>query len=543
MALDRYDCGFHICPNDSLQILVKDRKSNRTFSNLFTKSKLESMNITFPTSELPIILETARDAKKNNLKNWKFLIKYKSIPSSLSADDCGPLTPQNTLFSYKSGDKMVLLLHVNEPRFWMKATFKLNEMITNCPAKLSLSLSQSVSLHANDDRGAFTPTAQQLQRSPRRSLRIPRARSQSSTCTLTKPRALRKSRQLFVGIPDPVSVPSTKQSFSLKRKLIKPLKGPEECVSSEGAHKIVELEAVIESFKAKNGTLLSKIQNMKSIGKIQHKSPSPKRLKRESENKENKLWLKHKIERLEKNLDGKMMKQFGIQFKSHNEWKEIVNQSFNILVKLSKSLHSKDEQYQSVSNKWMKAKKENKELSKSDSIKDAQLEKQRNIIRDLKQQIVDRDASLNAKKQNERQLEDTIKQMEKEFATKTNEFDEQINSMNEEKVRLNVLLNNSIQEMKENKTDFDELQQDNDTMHEEIRNLKFSIYQSNQKSRELIECIKNSQDICDRISLGHISSAAVEISTADSDGEGDVQHSKATSNGFFAAAHNDNNYV
>merc|ERR1711933_694851 len=201
--------------------------------------------------------------------------------------------------------------------------------------------------------------------------------------------------------------------------------------------KIKEVEAEIKSLKRHNGTLVNKIEN------ITKQNDNFIMEQREQQNKANqdKLWLKQRIERMVKRIDAKLLKNLGINFKNNEDWKDykdVLSVSLNIIQKLAKKNNSNEEQYQSVSNKWIASKKENKELKKSKHLMEAMLERQKIMINDTKQQIDDKDKKLNLMRANQRNLADKIKKLERNIVEISNKYDKQIDDINEENVRLNV---------------------------------------------------------------------------------------------------------
>merc|ERR1712154_454241 len=102
----------------------------------------------------------------------------------------------------------------------------------------------------------------------------------------------------------------------------------------------------------------------------------------------------------------------------------------------------------------------------------------------------------------------------------SNKYDKQIDDINEENIRLNVKLNNSMQEMNESKTDFDEIVRRNEELKENNKNLindvetlKYVINETNQRSLKLIECVNSSHQIISNLSYNN--SDSDDISSSD----------------------------
>merc|ERR1712228_65858 len=219
------------------------------------------------------------------------------------------------------------------------------------------------------------------------------------------------------------------------------------------------------------------------------------------ENEENKKWINQRIKRMKKMIKPNILKEFGINFEQSNDWKDVMNASFNIIQKFASFIISKEEQYVSVSNKWMLSKRDNKQLKKNQNMMEAQIEKQKNIINDLKQTICEKDKRTNVSKANLRESNDKIRELESQMIQIQNEYDQQIEDMQQENTALGVKLKNALHEMEETKADCDELSEDNLKLKNNVYRLQNVIKITNQKSMELIQCIQNSKDIASELSI------------------------------------------
>ena len=102
--------------------------------------------------------------------------------------------------------------------------------------------------------------------------------------------------------------------------------------------RIFELEKQIRILEKDNDNLLTKIKDITT-------SPNTKSTTTNSNNNNNnngdKYWLKQKIEKVEENVDMKLLKNAGFHLGKDNEtcdWKDVLNVSFNIIQKLAKQV-------------------------------------------------------------------------------------------------------------------------------------------------------------------------------------------------------------
>eukprot|EP01083_Nonionella_stella_P206858 752002_1 len=248
MSQNRYDCQFNVCSNDSLQILVRDQKSKRQFSNLFTKSKLLEMNLGYSVNELANILDTAKDAKSKNLKNWKFLIKYKSNSSIIN--DAEALTAQNTLFSYKTGDKMIILVNICEPKFELNAVFLLRQSISPLQSTTKKAKNPFSYTYASKNNDNYINSYSKRQR--RQTAEGVQIKTRTRSQTLT-------SKRLQSQIPKPIkrkrNIKTHKYSHKPRRSMTRL---SQMHIENEKDLKIAQLNKRIKRLERENRNLLNK---------------------------------------------------------------------------------------------------------------------------------------------------------------------------------------------------------------------------------------------------------------------------------------------
>ena len=368
-------------------------------------------------------------------------------------------------------------------------------------------------------------------------------------------------------------------------------KNPEDVLSLLNAEdsRIHKLEEQIRLLEKDNAHLLNKI---KDITTVSSKPPSTKSAASTvsiPHDMNGNNWLKQKIEKVEKNLDIKILKNSGLKFNSSKDnescdWKDVLNVSFNIIQKLAKQvlfgllchpfckmytksgfvclfnyryrfqIHLKEEQTQQLTNKWMVTKKENKELKKSKIAMEMTIERQKSMVKDNEQQIKEKDKKIALLKDNQRNMSDKMRKMEREMNMRFDEYDNKLKMFNDEKVRLHSKLTDAKKETKQSKNDYDEimkqcgsLQEENDKLLNDVEKLRYLLSETNRKSIQLMECINNNKLMMNNLGYNTMTATATSIANADccapSQLSSDISLTMTYSKCRFPAGDTSQNYI
>ena len=114
---DSYQCIFRKA-TDSLYIMMKDRKTKRSFTNTFSKSTLLDMELKQSVDKVINLLETAKSGSNADLK---FEIRYGD------AENIKKLSMDQLSESYEKGDALYAFVCIEQSWFSAEYQFKLFE--------------------------------------------------------------------------------------------------------------------------------------------------------------------------------------------------------------------------------------------------------------------------------------------------------------------------------------------------------------------------------------------------------------------------------
>lgn len=156
-------------------------------------------------------------------------------------------------------------------------------------------------------------------------------------------------------------------------------------------------------------------------------------------------------------------------------------------------VHSKEELYEQLTNKCMMIKKENKEFKKSKTSMEMTIERQKTMLAQNEQEIMEKDKKIGLLKDNQRNISDKMRKMERDMNVRFDEYDNKLKIFTEEKMRLISKLNEAKKDKKHNKHEYDDivkrcgvLQEENDKLLNDIEKLKYFISDTNRRSMELV---------------------------------------------------------
>eukprot|EP01083_Nonionella_stella_P140144 429100_1 len=112
-----YQCVFRKA-SDSLYLMMKDRKSKRSFANTFSKSTLIEMHLRQPIDKIINMLETAKSGSTSELK---FELRF------TKAENDKNVSMDQMAKTYEKGDALFLIVSVNQSWFAALYQFKLLE--------------------------------------------------------------------------------------------------------------------------------------------------------------------------------------------------------------------------------------------------------------------------------------------------------------------------------------------------------------------------------------------------------------------------------
>eukprot|EP01084_Bolivina_argentea_P001007 1855_1 len=103
--------------DDSLYIMIKNKKTKRSFSKIFSKSELIAMHFRQSVDKIVNLIRVARSASN---KKWIFEIRFGS-------SDNDKVSKNNLNCDYNKGDAMFMIIAINEDWFSDEYMFKLPE--------------------------------------------------------------------------------------------------------------------------------------------------------------------------------------------------------------------------------------------------------------------------------------------------------------------------------------------------------------------------------------------------------------------------------
>eukprot|EP01083_Nonionella_stella_P164962 547634_1 len=112
-----YQCVFRKA-SDSLYLMMKDRKSKRSFTNTFSKSTLIEMDLKQPIDKIINMLETAKSGSTSELK---FELRF------TKAENDKKVSMDQMAKTYEKGDVLFVIVSVNQSWFAAQYQFKLLE--------------------------------------------------------------------------------------------------------------------------------------------------------------------------------------------------------------------------------------------------------------------------------------------------------------------------------------------------------------------------------------------------------------------------------
>eukprot|EP01083_Nonionella_stella_P132252 402023_1 len=112
-----YQCVFRKA-SDSLYLMMKDRKSKRSFTNTFSKSTLIEMDLKQPIDKIINMLETAKSGSTSELK---FELRF------TKAENDKKVSMDQMAKTYEKGDALFVIVSVNQSWFAAQYQFKLLE--------------------------------------------------------------------------------------------------------------------------------------------------------------------------------------------------------------------------------------------------------------------------------------------------------------------------------------------------------------------------------------------------------------------------------
>eukprot|EP01084_Bolivina_argentea_P139903 246061_1 len=116
-----YQCVFRKA-GDSLYLMMKDRKSKRTFSNTFSKSTLMDMDLKQSIDKIINMLETAKSGSQSQLK---FQIRFGD------AENTKKVSSNQLSKSYQKGYALYVFVSIDQSWFSAEYSFKLLEQKRN----------------------------------------------------------------------------------------------------------------------------------------------------------------------------------------------------------------------------------------------------------------------------------------------------------------------------------------------------------------------------------------------------------------------------
>eukprot|EP01083_Nonionella_stella_P278208 946022_1 len=112
-----YQCVFRKA-GDSLYLMMKDKKSKRSFSGTFSKSSLTDMDLKQSVDKIIVLLETAKTGEKSELK---FEIRFGDVENNKK------MSPDQLSKSYEKGYCLYIFITIEQAWFTAQYDFKLLE--------------------------------------------------------------------------------------------------------------------------------------------------------------------------------------------------------------------------------------------------------------------------------------------------------------------------------------------------------------------------------------------------------------------------------